>query len=78
MTPAEIFEYKNKWMPGYSVRLHSDLRSAGKDWCKKLLKHEWNHNKWTDVYEDTFHFESSYIGQQFEHDFATWVQKNHK
>jgi hypothetical protein len=76
MTPVEIAEYKQRWMPGYAVRLHSDLRTAGKDWCKQLHKYEWAHKKWTDVYEDTFYFESPYVGQNFEHDFATWVQKS--
>lgn len=76
MTPVEIAEYKQRWMPGYAVRLHSDLRSTGKNWCKQLYKHEWNHKKWTDVYEDTFYFENAHAGQNFEHEFANWVQKS--
>ena len=75
MTPVEIFEYKQKWMPGYSVRIHSDLRTQGKTWVKQLDKREWNHTKWTDVYEDTFHFENANIGQQFEEEFIKFVKK---
>ena len=75
MTPQETFEYKQRWMPGYAVRIHSDLRDRAKTWCKQLEKHEWNHVKWTDIYEDTFYFESVYAGQNFEHDFYRWVRK---
>lgn len=58
MTPQEQFEYKQKWMPGHMVRLHSDLRSQGIDWCKQWMNPiHWKHTKWTGVYEDTFHFE---------------------
>ena len=75
MTPQEIFDYKLKWMPGYTVPIHSDLRSEGVKWCKKLDHHEWNHTKYTDVYEDSFYFESKNIGQQFEEEFYKWVRK---
>ena len=37
MTPIEIFEYKLKWKPGYTVRLHSDLGLQGKDFCKVMM-----------------------------------------
>ena len=60
MTPIEIFEYKKRWQRGnhYSVRLHSDIRSRGKDWCKTQLKpQQWDFSQYTDNYEDTFHFE---------------------
>ena len=58
LTPQEIFEYKTKWEPGYTVRLHSDLRSQGKEFCKvQMFKHQWDINEYTNVYEDTFMFE---------------------
>mgnify|MGYP000754536359 FL=1 len=59
MTPVEISEYKMRWKPnGYSVRLHSDIDWKGKDWCRKHLeRHQWSFDKWTNVYEHTFHFE---------------------
>ena len=57
MTPVEIFEYKLKWKPGYTVRLHSDLESKGKEWCKQLDRKDWDFSKWTNVYEHTFHFQ---------------------
>lgn len=75
MTPIEIFEYKQRWMPGYAVRIHSDLRSSAKDWCKKLEKFEWNHNEYTNVYEDTFYFENVIAGQNFKMEFNNWVIK---
>lgn len=57
MTPQEVFEYKMKWMPGYMVSIHSDLRSQAVDWCKLALNPiHWKHTKFTNVYEDTFHF----------------------
>ena len=66
MTPIEIHEYKLRWRPGYSVRLHSDLESQGKDWCKvQLHKQQWNFTKWTAVYEHTFHFEYEESARKF-------------
>lgn len=66
MTPIEIFEYKQQWKPGYSVRLHSDLRSRGKDFCKaQFLKQHWDISTFTDVYEDTFMFEHRIDADQF-------------
>lgn len=73
MTPQEIFEYKRNWMPGYSVRLHSDLRSQAKDYCKtQMMKHQWNINEYTDVYEDTFYFEHRLDAHSFE---AYWKER---
>jgi len=58
MTPQEVFEYKLKWKPGHTVRLHSDLHTRGKDWCRRHLERQrWSMSIWTDVYEHTFHFE---------------------
>jgi len=60
MTPQEINEYKLRWMRGtpYSVRLHSDLDTQGKTWCRRNLeRHQWKRNTWTDNYEHTFYFE---------------------
>lgn len=66
MTPQEIFDYKNRWKPGHTVRLHSDLEDRGKEWCKRALeKHQWDMVKWTDVYEHTFCFEDIIAGQNF-------------
>ena len=38
MTPQEIFEYKNRWKPGHTVQLHSDIVDRGKSWCKRHLE----------------------------------------
>lgn len=60
MTPVEIFEYKQRWKPGYTVRLHSDVVDRGKVYCRKQLeKHQWSVTTWTGQYEHTFHFEDS-------------------
>ena len=72
LTPQEVFEYKNKWKPGYTVRLHSDLRSQGKEFCKvQMFKHQWDMTKWTNVYEDTFHFEYKQDADSFS---AQWPE----
>lgn len=76
MTPVEIFEYKQKWLPGYAVKIHSDLRRAAKDWCKQLDKTEWSHKEYTDVYQDTFYFEKIIVAQNFEVEFIDWIQKD--
>jgi len=66
MTPAEIFEYKQRWMPGYTVRLHSDVSDRGKSLAKRLSeRHQWSCTTWTDNYEHTFHFEQEESAQQF-------------
>jgi len=66
MTPAEIFEYKQQWKPGYTVRLHSDVVDRGKVYCRKRLKqHQWSVTTWTGQYEHTFHFECSGEALQF-------------
>jgi hypothetical protein len=73
MTPIEIAEYKHAWLPGYSVSVHSDLLNACMNWCKQLDKHQYHLTRWTNVYEHTFHFETAYIGQNFEMEFLKWV-----
>lgn len=66
MTPQEVFDYKLKWMPGYTVRLHSDLWTRGQTWCSKFMdKHKWNTTKWTNAYEHTFHFEEEEDAEVF-------------
>ena len=66
MTPIEIFEYKNKWKPGYTVRLHSDLRSRATDYCKvQMLKQQWDVRNYSNVYEDTWMFEYRQDAESF-------------
>lgn len=74
MTPIEIFEYKQKWRPGYRVRLHSDLRRQGKDFCKvMMLKQEWDMNEYTNVYEDTFMFQYLLDAKLFKEKFKKYA-----
>jgi hypothetical protein len=75
MTPQEIFEYKNRWLPkGYKVIIHSDLRSRAKDWCKQNLdKPQYHQEGWTNVYQDTFHFETCEDAAKFYAAFEGWV-----
>lgn len=73
MTPVEIFEYKSRWIAesgGNPVTLHSDYRSQGIDYCKKVLSREqWDHKRYTNVYEDTFYFESDFEANAFQNYF---------
>lgn len=76
MTPIEIFEYKQRWQRagGYAVRLHSDLRSQGKDYCKiQLMKQQWDFSQYTDNYEDTFHFEYKQDADAFRNKFKKYA-----
>lgn len=74
MKPVDIFEYKLKWKPGYTVRLHSDLRSRGKDFCKvQMFKQQWDISEFTDVYEDTFHFEYKQDADSFASQWPEFV-----
>lgn len=76
MTPIEIFEYKLKWSPGYTVRLHSDLESQGKEWCKvQLHRPQWNFTMWTAVYEHTFHFEYKQDAISFKNKFGRFADQ---
>jgi hypothetical protein len=68
MTPQEIADYKQQWMSksGYAVQVHSDYQSYGKDWCKQFLgAHQYVLRPYTDVYEDTWFFESQVDADNF-------------
>ena len=76
MTPVEIFEYKQKWQRtgGYAVRLHSDLRSQGKDFCKvMMMQQQWDMKTYSDVYEDTFLFEHKQDAKMFKNKFKKYA-----
>ena len=76
MTPLEIFEYKKRWQRAgsYGVRLHSDLRSNGKEFCKiQMFKHQWDLEIYTDNYEDTFHFEYRQDAESFAAQWPEYV-----
>lgn len=72
MTPIEIFEHKTRWMPGYKIAIHSDMREAAKAWCENNLeKQSWKHVKYSDVYEDSVHFEFLCDARAFSKLFTT-------
>lgn len=74
MTPQEIFEYKQRWKPGYTVRIHSDITDKAKTWCRRQLERwEWSMTEWTDVYEHTFHFEDIIAGQNFQMEMGRYA-----
>jgi len=76
MTPQQITEHKRQWRPGYAVRLHSDLETRGKDWCKRQCsQEEWHFLKYTNVYEHTFQFENIMAAQNFEMEFAPYTNQ---
>jgi hypothetical protein len=76
MTPQQISDYKMRWMPGYTVRLHSDLDVRGKEWCRRELeRHQWSFTAWTYVYEHTFHFEDILAAQQFATEFEKYANQ---
>jgi hypothetical protein len=76
MTPQEIFEYKQGWKPGHTVRLHSDLADTGKTWCRRGLERQtWSMTEWTGAYEHTFHFEDPVAAQNFAMEFSNWVNQ---
>ena len=76
LTPQQIADYKLTWLPGHSVRLHSDLTDQGKTWCKRQVPREsWSFSTWTDVYEHTFHFEDIRAAQNFEMEFGSFANQ---
>ncbi len=77
MTPQQLDDYKRQWLPGYVVRLHSDLESQGKDWCRRQCsREEWNFTKHTNVYEHTFQFENFISAQYFEMKFRDYANQS--
>lgn len=70
MTPQEIAEYKQRWMStgnNNPVRLHSDIDTQGKTWCRRNLeRHQWKMDTWTYSYEHTFYFEDAQAAENFE------------
>jgi hypothetical protein len=68
MTPLEIVDYKAQWLKhAHVVKTHSDWDWSAKRWCKQNLKqHQWHFSKYTDVYEDTFFFETKEMKDNFE------------
>lgn len=78
MIPVEIFEYKQRWKPGYVVRLHSDLRSEAKEYCKvQMFKQQWDVSEYTDVYEDTFYFEYKQDANSFAAKWKKYAQTDY-
>lgn len=76
MTPQQINDYKLKWLPGHTVRLHSDLSDRGKTWCRRQLeRHQWSFTAWTNVYEHTFHFEDIRAAQNFQMEFGKYANQ---
>jgi hypothetical protein len=67
MSPLEIFEYKQKWVPiGHEVPFHSDKFSKAIEWCKEnFSKEKYYIVKYTDVYEHKMLFESRADAREF-------------
>ena len=77
MTPLEICDYKRVWFDSATeVRLHSDLRLHGIEWCKgHCAQWEFDFTLWTDIYEHTFIFEDSSIAQEFVAHFGEYANQ---
>lgn len=76
MTPQEQHDYKLKWLPGYPVRLHSDLDVQGKTWCKRNVeRHQWSFTTYTNVYEHTFHFELEEHANEFAKQWPEYINQ---
>jgi len=66
MKPLEIFEYKNRWKPGYVVSVHSDKESVCVKYCKEnFQQHIWAYERFTDVYSHSYMFEYQNDAYQF-------------
>ena len=77
MTPNEIVDYKRSWIDtATAVRLHSDLRLHGIEWCKgHCAQWEFGFTLWTDIYEHTFIFEDANIAREFELHFGEFANQ---
>jgi|TARA_B110000046_G_scaffold38100_1_gene41724 hypothetical protein len=79
MTPQEINEYKQRWLASgtyYPVRLHSDLDTQGKTWCRRNLeRHQWKMDTWTHVYEHTFIFEYKHDADEFSKQWPKFINQ---
>ena len=77
MTPNEIVDYKRSWMnTATEVRLHSDLRLHGIEWCKGHCEQwEFNFTLWTGHYEHTFAFEDANTAREFKDRFGEFADQ---
>lgn len=69
MLPLEIVDYKLQWRKNTTIyiTLDSDLEYSAKQWCRSNLKqHQWDFSKYTDMYEDTYYFETEEFKTYFE------------
>ena len=77
MTPQEIFEHKQRWMRtgiNHPVRIHSDMRSDARDFCKvQMHSSQWLCREYTGIYEDTFFFEHAQDANSFRNHFKKWL-----
>lgn len=74
MTPQQIVDYKHTWMPGFRVKLHTDLRREGVNWCKdNLIPAVWSDKRWIEPYYDEFRFENKVDANKFAVIFYKYV-----
>lgn len=73
LTAYEIFHYKLTWMrktPCYYSCVHCDYRRDAIEWCKNNLeKQQWKEVYFTDIYQDTFYFETDEFKRRFIDEF---------
>ena len=67
MTPQDLFEYKNSWMPGHRAQIDMDSHEAAKNWCRRNLeRHQWSFRRHTRMDDShTVHFESEDKKKEF-------------
>lgn len=74
MTPQEISDYKQKWMPGYDVQIDMDSDVWGKNLARKLYnRYEWSfkaHSHPDDSH--TFHFETLEMATEFYQEYKQY------
>ena len=76
MTPQETFDHKQRWKPGFTGRLHSDIVDQGKTFCKRQCeRHEWSCTTWTANYEHTFHFEHKHHADEFSKQWPKFINQ---
>jgi len=79
MKPQEIADYKMNWMrtENNPVRLHSDLDTQGKTWCRlNLQRQQWAMHTWTNVYEHTFYFELAEHAELFATQWPDFINQD--
>lgn len=79
MTPAEIVEYRETWMPGIMCVMKSTIRDEAKEYLyENVEKHKWNWFKNITEEDDMYFFENILEMAKFRYEFIEYFNHDTK